>query len=170
MSCAARDISAGEEVLHTYGDLSDAELLQTYGFIEHLDEPANPHHNPHNNVSVSMNLVQSCCEEVARSAQADCSTPSSSERLQHLQQWLGEVEEGMKITADDPLPEQLIAAMQVRDRATICCVLDVRGRLWSARHPKAADDGMQCEGMHVLEPRQHMTSTLMSAQAAFCLH
>jgi hypothetical protein len=31
---AERPIAAGEEVLHTYGDLGDAQLLQTYGFVE----------------------------------------------------------------------------------------------------------------------------------------
>jgi len=31
---AERDIPAGQEVLHTYGDLADAQLLQTYGFID----------------------------------------------------------------------------------------------------------------------------------------
>ena len=31
-SCGAeRDIAAGEQVLISYGDLSDAKLLQTYG-------------------------------------------------------------------------------------------------------------------------------------------
>lgn len=29
-----RDIKAGEQVLHTYGDLSDAQLVQTYGFVD----------------------------------------------------------------------------------------------------------------------------------------
>jgi hypothetical protein len=31
---AERDIPAGCQVLHTYGDLSDAQLVQTYGFID----------------------------------------------------------------------------------------------------------------------------------------
>uniref|UniRef100_A0A7R9VAF8 SET domain-containing protein n=1 Tax=Chlamydomonas euryale TaxID=1486919 RepID=A0A7R9VAF8_9CHLO len=31
---ADRDIRAGEQVLHTYGDLSDAQLVQTYGFVD----------------------------------------------------------------------------------------------------------------------------------------
>jgi hypothetical protein len=33
-STTERDIAADEEVLHTYGQLSDAQLLQTYGFID----------------------------------------------------------------------------------------------------------------------------------------
>jgi hypothetical protein len=31
---AEREIPAGCQVLHTYGDLSDAQLVQTYGFID----------------------------------------------------------------------------------------------------------------------------------------
>jgi len=31
--CAERDIAAGEQVLISYGDLSDARLLQTYGTL-----------------------------------------------------------------------------------------------------------------------------------------
>lgn len=50
--CADRDIAAGEQVLHTYGDLSDAELLQIYGFVEDLAEP-----NPHNRVLIPHSLV-----------------------------------------------------------------------------------------------------------------
>lgn len=36
---SARAISSGEEILFTYGDLSDTELLHTYGFVEGLDVP-----------------------------------------------------------------------------------------------------------------------------------
>ncbi|KAG2498760.1 hypothetical protein HYH03_003499 [Edaphochlamys debaryana] len=34
---ADKPIAAGEEVLHTYGNLSDAQLLQTYGFVDSED-------------------------------------------------------------------------------------------------------------------------------------
>ena len=52
---AARDIAAGEEVTTTYGDLSDAALFHTYGFVPHTPStgPAGIHravqgvHNPH---------------------------------------------------------------------------------------------------------------------------
>ncbi|GIL89513.1 hypothetical protein Vretimale_1923 [Volvox reticuliferus] len=33
-----KPIKAGEEVLHTYGNLSDAQLLQTYGFLDSEDD------------------------------------------------------------------------------------------------------------------------------------
>ncbi|EFJ46170.1 hypothetical protein VOLCADRAFT_118106 [Volvox carteri f. nagariensis] len=35
---ADKPIKAGEEVLHTYGNLSDAQLLQTYGFLDSEDD------------------------------------------------------------------------------------------------------------------------------------
>ncbi|KAG2454038.1 hypothetical protein HYH02_001079 [Chlamydomonas schloesseri] len=35
---ADKPIAAGEEVLHTYGNLSDAQLLQTYGFLDSEDD------------------------------------------------------------------------------------------------------------------------------------
>ncbi|GFR45203.1 hypothetical protein Agub_g6597 [Astrephomene gubernaculifera] len=35
---ADKPIAAGEEVLHTYGNLSDAQLLQTYGFLDSQDD------------------------------------------------------------------------------------------------------------------------------------
>jgi len=40
---AERDIVAGEEIRISYGPLSDAEMLQTYGFLEPLGEHSNIH-------------------------------------------------------------------------------------------------------------------------------
>lgn len=57
---AERDISKGEQLLHTYGDLSDAQLLQTYGFVEAF-EPG--YDNPHNFVPVPVQLVLQSCSE-----------------------------------------------------------------------------------------------------------
>lgn len=52
-------MAAGEEILWTYGDLSDAELLQTYGFIEDVDSsPGQENINPNASVSVPMSLIQ----------------------------------------------------------------------------------------------------------------
>lgn len=50
---AERPIKTGEEVLISYGELSDAQLLQTYGFVE--EHPGFT--NPHNFVAVSGKLV-----------------------------------------------------------------------------------------------------------------
>ena len=57
---AERLISKGEQLLHTYGDLSDAQLLQTYGFVEEF-EPG--YDNPHNFVPVPSQLVLQSCSE-----------------------------------------------------------------------------------------------------------
>ena len=43
MWLAERDIVAGEEIRISYGPLSDAEILQTYGFLEPLGEHSNIH-------------------------------------------------------------------------------------------------------------------------------
>ena len=49
---AASDITSGAELLHTYGDLSDGELLNTFGFVDTLQSGFK---NPHNKVmSTSM--------------------------------------------------------------------------------------------------------------------
>lgn len=58
---AEKDIPAGQPVLHTYGDLSDAQLLQTYGFVEQLpyEQP-----NPHNYVLVPYQTLVAACRMV----------------------------------------------------------------------------------------------------------
>ena len=50
---AERPIKTGEEILISYGDLSDAQLLQTYGFVE--EHPGFT--NPWNFIAVSHDLV-----------------------------------------------------------------------------------------------------------------
>ncbi|KAK9793181.1 hypothetical protein WJX73_007995 [Symbiochloris irregularis] len=81
MMSAARDIAAGEEVLYTYGDLSDAELLQTYGFIENLDPvPGQRHVNPNASVSVPISLIQECCADSAAKAPCKVDQPAPEAR------------------------------------------------------------------------------------------
>ena len=53
VSCAERDIQAGEEIVISYGNLSDAQLLQTYGFVEEHEGFT----NPWNFMSVPSSLV-----------------------------------------------------------------------------------------------------------------
>ena len=65
-STAERDISKGEQLLHTYGDLSDAQLLQTYGFVEEFEPGFD---NPHNFVPVPSVLVLQSCQEAADAGQ-----------------------------------------------------------------------------------------------------
>jgi hypothetical protein len=51
-----RDIAAGEQILYCYGNLSDAELLRIYGFVESGVA------NPHNYVTVSTSLLLEACQ------------------------------------------------------------------------------------------------------------
>ncbi len=74
-AAAARDISRGEQLLHSYGNLSDAETLETYGFVEDLPDG---HRNPHNNVTVPLDLVIRTSEAAQASMQVRCC------RLPHL--------------------------------------------------------------------------------------
>lgn len=61
--CADRDIAEGEEVLHTYGDLSDAQLLQTYGFVEAWGPGEG---NPHNVAFIPSDDLVAACQVCVR--------------------------------------------------------------------------------------------------------
>lgn len=65
LPAADRDIAAGEEVLHTYGDLADAQLLQTYGFVE---EWGPGEANPHNVAFIPADLVVEGCTAIGKAA------------------------------------------------------------------------------------------------------
>ena len=57
---AERDIKAGEEVCISYGQLSDAELLRIYGFVEARSEGTGAA-NPHNFVCIqTATLIHAC--------------------------------------------------------------------------------------------------------------
>ncbi len=58
---AGRDIREGEEVCHTYGELSDAELLQTYGFVEELPPGVV---NPNNRAALFVDDIVAACTQV----------------------------------------------------------------------------------------------------------
>lgn len=53
---ALRDLKAGEEILHSYGEHGGAELLRTYGFVE-----AGPRPNPNNRLLVTETEVMGAC-------------------------------------------------------------------------------------------------------------
>ena len=72
---AERDISKGEQLLHTYGDLSDAQLLQTYGFVEEFESGFD---NPHNFVPVPSALVLQSCQEAADAGEEVCLSRTKS--------------------------------------------------------------------------------------------
>lgn len=66
------------QVLHTYGDLSDSALLQTYGFVDEDagesggsaqgGEPSAAWVNPHNHVLVPFSAVQQCTHSMLTEA------------------------------------------------------------------------------------------------------
>ncbi len=61
---AERDIAAGEEVCISYGNLSDAELLRIYGFVEEVSSSSgcSAVPNPHNFVSIRTDAVFHACQ------------------------------------------------------------------------------------------------------------
>ncbi|KAG1673647.1 hypothetical protein FOA52_013311 [Chlamydomonas sp. UWO 241] len=71
---ADRDIVAGEQVLHTYGDLADAQLLHTYGFVDlgpggdTGPGTAPPLTNPHDYVTVAVRDVAAACRSALNKA------------------------------------------------------------------------------------------------------
>jgi hypothetical protein len=84
---AEKAIPSGTQVLHTYGDLSDAQLLQTYGFIditpqqqqqqqEEEEEGGDQHQqqqqrlsaNPYNYVVLHTGELLACAKVVAAAA------------------------------------------------------------------------------------------------------
>ena len=78
---AERDIAKGEQLLHTYGDLSDAQLLQTYGFVEDF-EPG--YDNPHNFVPVPTVLLLQSCSEAGDEVCCSNYDASGSDSIIHL--------------------------------------------------------------------------------------
>ncbi|KAL3141212.1 hypothetical protein ABBQ38_003551 [Trebouxia sp. C0009 RCD-2024] len=102
---AERDISKGEQLLHTYGDLSDAQLLQTYGFVEAF-QPG--YENPHNFVPVPVHLVLQSCSESGDETALACF--ESKKRLLEQAKLL---RNAFVVTAQDPLPDDLVTAVQV---------------------------------------------------------
>lgn len=101
---AERDICAGEEVLHSYGPLSDAQLLQTFGFVEFGDSAAA---NPHNTVHVASDLVADAAQTVVKLSEAEL-----EERTDALGAG-GLLAAAREVTAFAPLTDELLAVAQV---------------------------------------------------------
>ena len=55
---AVRDIRKGDEILNTYGELSDGELLRRYGFLPTSSR------NPHNSITISFKELFTACDKV----------------------------------------------------------------------------------------------------------
>eukprot|EP01119_Soliformovum_irregulare_P017693 TRINITY_DN5296_c0_g1_i1.p1 TRINITY_DN5296_c0_g1~~TRINITY_DN5296_c0_g1_i1.p1 ORF type:complete len:431 (-),score=143.67 TRINITY_DN5296_c0_g1_i1:9-1301(-) len=93
---AERDIARGEEIYNTYGNLSNAQLLHTYGFI--LED------NMNDNVVIDAMLMERCADEE--------DIPNFHQRIE----WLisrGTISEGFVISKEEMMPKELIDAAQV---------------------------------------------------------
>lgn len=104
-----RAIAAGEELLHTYGDLSDAELLQTFGFVEVLGEEG----NPHNTVHLPHTSVVDACAAMAAAVGDEATLQAAAKRMAVLRA-TGMIEgTGFALPAAEPLSLPLLTATQV---------------------------------------------------------
>lgn len=107
---AQRDIAKGEEILHSYGDLSDAQLLHTFGFVELVDGSADGGSidiNPHNTVHVPMELVVECAGSLGR-----VSDQELEERLEVLRS-AGLLDVAREVPLKNPLSDALLTVVQV---------------------------------------------------------
>ncbi len=59
---AEKAIASGGEILHSYGRLSNAQLLLTYGFVPVLPEGVS---NPNDRLPIPVADIISCCERPA---------------------------------------------------------------------------------------------------------
>jgi len=110
-----RAIPAGEEVLHTYGELSDAQLLLTYGFLESLPTP-----NPHNYALIPYKLLVEGAARTLGAAEAKRVVggkllEAKEELLQQggLLQAAAARETEFVATAAEPLSDELLTTVQV---------------------------------------------------------
>jgi hypothetical protein len=105
---AERAVAPGEQVLHTYGDLSDAALLQTFGFVEELGEGG----NPHNQVHLPLAAVEQACAAVLASCGERGVAAAGPARAALLRR-LGVAGEAFALPAGEPLTAELLTAAQV---------------------------------------------------------
>ncbi|GBF94957.1 hypothetical protein Rsub_07458 [Raphidocelis subcapitata] len=112
---AERAIAAGEEVLHTYGDLSDAQLLQTYGFLESLPGP-----NPNDFALLPFSLLSDGARRTLGADAAAALAPALLARKRALLAAGGALQAAAPeatefvATAGEPLGDELLTAAQAR--------------------------------------------------------
>jgi hypothetical protein len=112
---ASRALQKGEEVLHTYGDLSSARLLQTFGFAEAAAAlPGGA--NPHDEVALPCAAVAAACAAEWAADPAAAADPASGQaaRLALLAELNLLAPAGAAVLpAAAPLTEELLTAVQV---------------------------------------------------------
>lgn len=131
------DIPAGSQILHTYGSLGDAQLLQTYGFIDICPaaaaastpaaaeadggEPGQLRCNPHNYVALPLQQLLTAVKAEAAATQlwpAKRADKVLAGRLAHLAgagllRVQAPESSELLLTAADPLPDTLLTILQV---------------------------------------------------------
>jgi hypothetical protein len=112
---ASRALRKGEEILHTYGDLSSARLLQTFGFAEAaVALPGGA--NPHDEVALPCAAVAAACAAEWAADPAAAADPASGQaaRLALLAELNLLAPAGaVVLPAVAPLTEELLTAVQV---------------------------------------------------------
>eukprot|EP00210_Caulerpa_lentillifera_P005440 g5202.t1 len=103
---AEKDIARGEEIVHSYGTLSDCELLRIYGFVSPSDVI-----NPHNELEVKYSELKTACLAVLD--QQAISKVSDRERFlqEKLNSQLPHIEFHLKI--GQFLSDSMITILQV---------------------------------------------------------
>ena len=107
---ATRAIAPGEQLLMSYGDYSDAELLAAFGFVETLDSTSAAgdeftcRPNRLNWVDVGGVVIQAL--------EGHGTSTASIEARKAALEGAGLLGD-MRVTADDPLPLELWTAVQV---------------------------------------------------------
>lgn len=115
-----REIRGGEEIRHSYGNLSDAQLIQTFGFYDLPSKYDNTDFdNPHNTVRLSL-------DEVVRAAHAMAPALGINvdivERVQHLQSY-GHGNSHFSLPFSSPVTDELLTFVQVRCWEAVMYVL-----------------------------------------------
>jgi len=116
------NIKAGEEILHSYGDLTSCQLLQTFGFIprHHISRLLqNDTHCYHNLTSalISRQTIIKACATVAEEY-------SFSSFHQHDEQWNLKNEWDKKVQfIEKYIPEQFLVTTDTCEIITCCTIL-----------------------------------------------
>jgi len=107
-----REIRGGEEIRHSYGNLSDAQLIQTFGFYDMPQSENTDFNNPHNTVHLSLDEVVQAAHCVAPALGI---TVDIVERVQHLQSY-GHGNSHFSLPFSSPVTDELLTFVQVRCR------------------------------------------------------
>lgn len=100
----SRAIEKGEQLLFSYGELSDAEFLASWGFVENLGT-AELNSNPSNWVALPSELIL----QILKALPEGSDTSKFAARKPALEMLLSDA----RVTASEPLPLSLFTAVQL---------------------------------------------------------